>query len=485
MLLPTTSSALLAQASNVSDIVSATFEVLTTPSGMLGAAIGFVFLAAVFIRRDGPYIGGAAVIVFMTMMAQENKYFDTTLIGPLHALRDVARVGSLAVLALMAANLAMAPANLRQRRATLAMVLFFAFETLYLGRLALHGEVSRAALGWLADLLILLAFGIGFGKKLDTEADFERYVRMFGAASIVFVVLNITQLLLGYRYAIAGGRFAGISGNPQLAGYVCAVFILFNTHIFTTSKFGSPARWIYAITLGILAILILWSGSRTSALCAVAGLLAYFRLRLGKLIVAAGVGGIVLFFAASFFSESLDGINRFIEGENTREAVWTKLIEDFNSSPMLGTIQERQGEVISASESSYLTTLSLMGLSGFIPLMFLVFVFMWGALKVYMARLSRTVNPAQADLVLGCIPIIMIGSVFEGFFLGILAFSVIWIYAAMSLVGYINERAAVPIEGERLELESQDEFEGDEHVDDGELDRGEFDQGERATTSHA
>jgi hypothetical protein len=311
----------LGQSGHATQTIESAMELLASPAGLLAAFLGLLLAAAVLLRRDGVFLGGACVLVLMTMMAQENRWFDNTLVAPLEQLRAGSRAATLALLVAMALNLLFTPPGFRRRRVTFAMLAFIAFESVYRLRLGMHGEVTRAALGWVAVVLVLAVFGVGFARRLETEDDFERYVRMFVAASAVFVALNLVQLGLGYRNAIAGGRFAGISGNPQLAGYVRAVFILFNTHVFSTGPLGSPARWLSGILIGLLAILLLWTGSRTGALCGVAGVLGYFRLRLGGLTLLAATGGASLAAAASFFSESLEGVDRFVGGENTRREV--------------------------------------------------------------------------------------------------------------------------------------------------------------------
>ena len=81
---------------------------------------------------------------------------------------------------------------------------------------------------------------------------------------------------------------------------------------------------------------------------------------------------------------------------------------------------------------------------GAIPLALLVGGIFSSGVRALFARRSGLVPPLQADLILGSIPVIIIGSIFEGFFLGILAFSVIWIYAFMALAAYVVERASEP-----------------------------------------
>ena len=89
---------ILLQASPVGSALKALLETLSTPAGLIGGTLGIVVLAAVVLRREGAFLGGTLVLILMTMMEQENRYFDNTLIGPLQKLRDVARIGSVALL---------------------------------------------------------------------------------------------------------------------------------------------------------------------------------------------------------------------------------------------------------------------------------------------------------------------------------------------------------------------------------------------------
>jgi hypothetical protein len=436
---------ILAQNASVTEIIGALLQALSTPVGLIGAALMAVLLAFVFLHRNGIYVGGTIVILMMSMMAQENKYFDNTLFTPLQQLREVSRPITVLLLAAMAGNLMLAPAATRVHTLTFYMVSFFLFQTYYLLRLGMRGEVARAGLGWITDLLILIAFAAGHGKRLERDSDFEKFVNMFGIASIGFIVLNMMQLSLGYGQSIAGGRFAGISGNPQLAGYVSATFIIFGTHIFMRSKLGSPSRWIFGVVIGVLAILILWAGSRMSALSAAAGLVMYFRFRLGSATLLAAVGGISLAIVASIFGESLLGIDRFIYGDNTRRGIWLALLDEFYSAPVFGAIGMRGEGTISSNESSYLTTLALMGISGAIPLALFVAAMFGLAGKLLFVRRRGNVQPLHADLVLSLIAIIFVGSVFEGFFLGIISLPVILIYTAGALGAYLVERDRYPL----------------------------------------
>ncbi len=472
------------QAASVTGVIQLAFQLLLTPIGMLGAILGGLLLSAIAFRRDGAYIGGAVVITCMTMMYHDNKYFDNTLVEPLNTVRNLTKVITFGVLFALALNLLIAPAGVRRHKVNFVLVAFFFFQTLFLVRLAMNGDTTRAGLGWVADLLLFATLGVGFAKKIGEDDDVDRYLGMFGFAAAVFVVLNVTQLLLGYRNAVAGNRLLGISGNPQLLGYICATFILVLTHLFSRKPLGSTIRWVYGVTLGFLALFLLWSGSRTALLCGMAGLLTYFRFRIGRFAIVMGVGAIVVLIGASLFSESFEGIGRFVSGENTRRGVWLRLMDDFRQAPLFGTINMRSDENISSAESTYLSTLSLMGISGGIPLAFLILGVIGVGVTALRARRAGKVDPDHADLMLASVAIMLVGSVFEGFFLGILAYAVVWNYAILGMSTFFGERLRMSDE-EIAEINGHASHDASLETEFDGVSDGEFDEGARTSGQHA
>ena len=445
-------------------------EPLLTPVGFIGALLGAVFLLWVAFSKRGGFVGGVVILLFLSMMVQENKYFDNTLFTPLEQIRALSKTITFATLIAVTANLFMRP-NISGRFAlSLPIVLLFLFETMYLARVFANGETIRGGFGWMADLFILLSFGIGYSRLVRTAEDLDSGIRMFTWASGAFICLNLMQLVLGPREAIAGDRFAGISANPQLAGFVSAVYILCNAHLFGRAPLASWSRWIHGVQIGILSVLVVWTGSRMSALCCVAGLLMYYRFRLGTFSVLLASAGIVFMLFVTLFGESLVGVSRFIEGENTRRDIWLKLIADFESAPFFGVMNETTEE-IGASESTYLTTLSLMGVSGAIPLLFFVLATTWQFLSMLRARRSGRVEPTQVDFALGQFVILAIGTVFEGFLLGILSFAVVWVYFVLSVSTVLVDDGRVLTnhdpsgEGEADALEEWEELASDDPED--------------------
>jgi len=120
--------------------------------------------------------------------------------------------------------------------------------------------------------------------------------------------------------------------------------------------------------------------------------------------------------------------------------VWAQAWSDFLSAPIFGTIGNYVGDTPKTIESSYLATLQLLGVVGAIPLAVSVGSIVTLLPKALLARWSRNVPPEQADLLIAAVSIVLVGSVFEAFFLGILSFSVVWLYALFAIGAYVLER---------------------------------------------
>jgi hypothetical protein len=61
-------------------------------------------------------------------------------------------------------------------------------------------------------------------------------------------------------------------------------------------------------------------------------------------------------------------------------------------------------------------------------------------------RWNRLISAEQGDLVIAGISVVLVGSVFEGFFLGILSFAVVWLYALFTMTSYLFERSSLEID---------------------------------------
>ena len=434
-----------ADGSNVANLIQILFTNLSRPSGFLSfIAVLITFLFTIGSKR-GPLL--AVSIVFFTLCFGylDSNFFDNTLIGPLQALRDSSRPLTVIFLFSLCLSAPRTDRGWRMSFVLFATLAFYVFQSMYLLRLLLAGESARSILGILTNGLLFVGFVYGLGRRIQSQLDVDSILRALSIASALFLACNIIQLGFGYGQAIGRGRFMGVSGNPQLAGFVSAVFVIVNCYSHSRSSLKSWMSYYHAIQIGLLLMLIVWSGSRMSALSVALGLILFYRLRIGKILVFGIVSGIVLFIAVSLFPDSLAKVDRFTSGVDTRSAVWAARIDDFKSNPLFGTIGAQQNDQeVNASESSYLSTAALMGVTGLLLLALTVFSMVTSAIKCWIHRRCTNFSTESADIVIAGIAMILFASIFEGFFLGILSLAVVFLYLLLIIAAYLLDAASQP-----------------------------------------
>ena len=445
-----------ADGSTVVNLIQILFTNLSRPSGFLPfIAVLITFFYTIGSKR-GPLL--AVSIVFFTLCFGylDSSFFDNTLIGPLQALRDSSRPLTVIFLFSLCLSAPRTDRGWRTSFVLFATLAFYAFQSMYLLRLLLAGESARSILGIMTDGLLFVGIVYGLGRRIQSQLDVDSILRALSIASALFLACNIIQLGFGYGQAIGQGRFMGVSGNPQLAGFVSAVFVIVNCYSHSRSSFKSWMSYYHAIQIGLLLMLIVWSGSRMSALSVAVGLMFFYRLRIGKILVFGIVSGIVLFIAVSLFPDSLTKVDRFTSGVDTRSAVWAARIDDFKSNPLFGTIGAQNDQEVNASESSYLSTAALMGITGLLLLALTVFSMVTSAIKCWLHRRCANFSTESADIVVAGIAMILFASIFEGFFLGILSMAVVFLYLLLAIAAYLLDAASQPEdEAEPSDLEDE------------------------------
>jgi len=433
-----------ADGSTVVNLIQILFTNLSRPSGFLSfIAVLITFLYTITSKR-GPLL--AVSIVFFTLCFGylDSNFFDNTLIGPLQALRESSRPLTVIFLFSLCLSAPRTDRGWRMSFVLFATLAFYVFQSMYLLRLLLAGESVRSILGILTDGLLFVGIVYGLGRRIQSQLDVDSILRALSIASAFFLACNIIQLGFGYGQAIGQGRFMGVSGNPQLAGFVSAVFVIVNCYSYSRSSLKSWMSYYHAIQIGLLLMLIVWSGSRMAALSVAVGLIFFYRLRIGKILVFGIATGIVLFIAFALFPESLAKVDRFTSGLDTRSAVWAARIDDFKSNPLFGTIGAQDDQEINASESSYLSTAALMGITGLLLLALTVFSMVTSAIKCWIHRRCTNFSAESADIVIAGIAMILFASIFEGFFLGILSMAVVFLYLLLAIAAYLLDAASQP-----------------------------------------
>ncbi|MEY3141546.1 MAG: hypothetical protein RLY21_39 [Planctomycetota bacterium] len=446
--------AILAQARGTSiDIgaqASAFLDALFTPAGFAVAVFGTATLGVLLVSRSGTRLIAAFTIFLLSMMRTDSKWVDNTLIQPFETIRNYSRPIALALLIIVAIrSLAFSRVG-RQKMLMTPAALFLVYQLLFISMIGVFVDPVRAGFAVICYLAALTAFTFGLPALMDEEQDSQSLLKVFALAGLMFIGANLLQLGGGYYNAVLQGRLAGIAGNAQQMAAVCCAFIAVGCFFFASSESGSWRKWFAGVALGILGLFVLWSGSRTGAVCATVTVLAFFRARVGRLALLGIVGGGTFAVAVSVYSDSLDIVERFFRGGDTRSEVWASAIADFVDSPIFGQLPITADDGINFVESTYLRTLALMGSIGGIVLFTVMFSWVSSAVRVW--RMGRAVPSLalHADFFIAATAFFVLANAAEGFMMGVLTFFIPFIYAIFAMGAYVLDA------GER-EIEAQDE----------------------------
>jgi hypothetical protein len=435
--------ALIAQSSgDIGAQAVAAINLLLTPTGLVAAVIGLVVVAALFVSRAGTELIGASGIFLLSMMRLESKYADNTLIQPLQTLRDLSRPIALVLVILLAMRALTFPRGERRTLVAGSCAVFLAFDCYFIAMLGLFADATRASLSLISVVGVFLAFTLGLGKLLRSQGNGNAFVRMFIWAGLIFIAANFLQLGLGYSNAVIRGRLGGISGNPQQLAATCCAFTIFFCYLFATSRARSPLKWLAAASIGIMALFVVWSGSRTGAASFAICLLGYFRGRIGRLAIVMAVAALILLALSSVFSESTVGTDRFFYGADTRTAVWLDALDLFRKAPILGGIVTYGDEGLNYSESSYIRALAMLGLVGGAFMLAIVISLLRTAWRCWRIGLGHPELAPHGDIVIASTAFLLFVNTFEGFMFGVLTFFTVFIYAVFALSAYVSDAGA-------------------------------------------
>lgn len=465
-------SAILAQSRGTSiDIgaqASAFLDALFTPTGFALTTLGVATLGVLLVSRVGTRFVAAFAIFLLTMMRTDSKWVDNTLIQPFETIRNYSRPIALALLIIIAIrSLAFSRVG-RQRMLIAPAALFLVYQLLFMSMIGVFVDPVRALFAVVCYVAVIAGFVFGLPALMEEEQDSQSLLKVFALAGLMFIGANILQLGGGYYNAVLQGRLAGISGNAQQLAAVCCGFIAVGCFFFASSEAGSWRKLFAGIALGILGLFVLWSGSRTGAVCATVTVLAFFRARVGRLALLGIIGGGTFAVAVSVYSDSLEIVERFLRGGDTRSEVWASAIADFVDSPIFGQLPLTADDGLNFVESTYLRTLALMGSIGGLALLAVVVAWITCTIRVW--RMGRAVPSLalHADFFIAATAFLLLANAAEGFMMGVLTFFIPFIYAIFAMGAYVldvgqRELSAEDEQPESLGHDEDDHFEHDAH----------------------
>lgn len=296
--------------------------------------------------------------------------------------------------------------------------------------------VTYAVLGGVIYGLLFFVFGM---RQTTWVPDWTRSlwpIRAVAVATALFILGVLYQATVNASVMTGNsGRLEGLTSNPQHAATLLAAGLPAICCIWEMDRRNPIKLWGYLALMALCVLLIAWTSSRTGGVMCVAAIAVMYRRRMQKLAVVSLLCLGVLLAVAQYSSEISDTTDLLIRSDDTRSQVWLGQINAFMQYPLTG---EPRGSVnrLGIGENSWLSAASAMGVMGLVPLG--LFGLAVGKLCLRCNELSRWAGEDTAriaDAVMAGFASLAVGSVFEGYLLGVLNFQVfaIGLYA---MAGY-------------------------------------------------
>jgi hypothetical protein len=437
---------ILAQARGTSaDIgaqASAFLDLIITPAGFAMVFLGLGVLTLALVSRAGTTLVASFAVFLLSMMRTDSKWSDNTLIPPLETLRTFSRPLAFALLIVLAMRSLAFVRGTRQVFLVLPAVLFLSYELYYVTMLGAFVDPFRGIFGAICYFAAITAFVLGLPRLMQDDENPAAFLKIFAIAGLMFIGANLLQLGGGYYNAVIQGRLTGISGNAQQFAMTCCIFVIVGCYFFASGANGSWTKWLAGVTLGLLGLFVLWSGSRTGAVCSIVIILAYFRTKLGRLALLGIVGGAAFAGAIAVFGESLEIVERFFRGGDTRSEVWSAALKDFANSPIFGQIPRAKDDTLNFTESTYLRTLALMG--GIGGALLLGVLLTWFGFSIRVWRMGRSIPSlgSLSDFVIAGTAFFFVANIGEGLMLGVLTVFIPFIYGIFATGAFVLDAGA-------------------------------------------
>jgi hypothetical protein len=409
-------------------------DTLLSPAGGFALLAGLMLLISLFFSPKIKWLvlTGAIWISTLAFFLTPGK-MPIHMAFPLEQLRNNGRSIAAGLLIALLIPAVTSPRGWRIRRVGIPVVLFFVFELVLTTRMILAGVVDRGLLSLIIYPLLFLSLGWGLSKWVQTVEDAHRALRAVMFAGVLFVAGSSYQFAINRTTVLSGMRFQGTTGNPQSAGMLIALTLPASLYFVGRSSEIKINRVMSGVAAGFMAILLLWTGSRTGILMAATGIAITFRSRIGKFLGVLIFVGVFVFLALQVYDDATTSMVGMLARGDTRTRIWTAMWQDFLANPAMGSMQGGFG----VGENSYLSTASSAGLFGLIPLFAFVAATTFACLKLNFSRRLLGQEKPLADAVLGGLISVLVGGIFEGHLLGTLTISVFVIYIMCVLLAFL------------------------------------------------
>ncbi len=330
-------------------------------------------------------------------------------------------------------------------------------------------SATRVGMNVIGAVVSIVPLTMLLPAMVRSTGSFRGPMRAVGWIGLVWtlgVILQLTVNRAGLTLG-QGGRFRGLLGNPQHAGVYLAMTLTVCAWLIVNEE-RRAWRVLWAIVGAACGLMIVWTGSRTSALMGLIGLASVFYSRLGRLILLAPVIGVVILGGLQLL-ESF-GINltadRLVSTDNTRAGAWTRMIESASENPIMGNGTAFAG----SSENSLMLATASYGIGSGL-LMLALYLAMLGMMFKYLLLRWQLGSKERGlgDTCAGLLLAYFVGSNFEGYGVARVSVMSVFLVFAAAMLRMVNQAANASAEdldgyahAERLEgdMRMQSESEG-------------------------
>jgi FtsH-binding integral membrane protein len=419
--------------------LDAIIKFLLSPLGLLLLLAIPVFVALTVISNPARWIALALLLWISTFGAFVDQiYFKSTLMFPFQDLRQIAKPLCIIAMILLLPAVAFSSSSQKSKGPSGASWAYFIFLLIIGLRIITTGLLDRGLTQIITCALTFLVFGVGLSRWMHDVEDVRRGLKCITWAAVLLVVGSLAQAVVDSKQAMMTGRFLGTTPNPQFLGSAMGLCITPALCLLMQSAESKIWRITLAGTIGFMIVCLVWAGSRSGALCAALNVLLFFRLRLGKLFVAAIIIAVSLWIASQFFSDSFIGADRLLSTDDTRSASWATMLAAFLRNPFLGAIDEGFGY----AENAYLAVASQFGLLGVLPGLVLVVLVINMLRKLLAVRSQLGAAAPYCDVIFSGLISYGVICMFDAYPLAIIGFHVFYLYVYFAIGGLLLEIAA-------------------------------------------
>lgn len=313
-------------------------NLVTSPVPLLaGIAMILVVGGCAFLeRRRWISIG---LLLFVAIPSPAVDFFGNWMAppAPLDQMVIHARSATAMLLALLAVVLLVQGLSNQDRHVPRVLWWFLAMQVLLCLRHIVGGNHGEATGRLGVYVLVFLALGVGLSRVWSRGRHLAEPFKAIVFAAVLYALANSFIMVVAWDAGFRQSRWFGITGNPNHAGRVAALFLPAMLAVASFRGIRSPIRWGVLFTIALLIVQTMLTGSRGAILTCLIGVAFYYRVRLGRMLLAAVPLCILTMIILSFSGETGQDLSRLTSTQNTRGEVFAGGLDRFLSNPMFGS----------------------------------------------------------------------------------------------------------------------------------------------------